>query len=153
MSQATIRTAIYNAVNGVSNKGVCYDYERWRADWAGFLSLFKTTVSGTPQIRGWEVAYRGYEPTRHPQFSRITLQAHRFVVQGYMGVDDSEATEKTFATLAETVCETLDADSTLHSSTYWRVSSADLQAFEPRMFGSVLCHFAQIAITVTEEVS
>ena len=153
MSEATVRAALKNAIDTVSNVGKTYDYERWAAEWGDFLALFKTTISGTAQIRGWEVAYRGNDAQRDPQFARQIIHAHAFQVRGYMRVDDSAASEKTFAALAESVQAAIDASVTIHSSTYLDATPATLQAFEPRSFGGVLCHYAQINITVTEQVT
>ncbi len=151
MSEATIRTAIYNAVNGVANKGVCYDYERHATDWSDFLDLFKTTVGGTDQIRGWMVGYRGapeVEATRFGVEKRI-MRKHRFQILGIMGIDDSAASEKTFAALAELVCNTLDADATLQG--FDAVSPAIL-GFDPSPFAGILVHAAAITINITESV-
>jgi hypothetical protein len=153
MSESAIRAAVYAAVNGVTNKGVCYDYERWANTWPAFLALFKTTISGTAQIRGWEVGYRGHASRRDPQFARQVIHDHRFIVQGYMGLDDSAATEKTFATLAEAVVAAIDASSTLHSGAYTLTGPASIDAHEPRMFSDTLCHYALISLTVSEQVS
>ena len=121
MSESAIRTAIYNAVGGVPNVGKVYDYERHVNDWGAFLDLFKTTIGDTDQIRGWTVGYRGFPEAEYKQFrpqSKTGVKrVHRFQILGVMGIDDSEATEKTFAALAEDVCDALDGDSTLHGST------------------------------------
>lgn len=151
MSEATIRTAIYNAINDVSGRGIVHSYERWAAEWGAFLDLFKTVVNDKQQVRGWEVAYRGFNAIRDPQFTRLTLREHQFIVQGYMSLNDGDITEKTFAALAEDMCDAIDADTVIHSTPYRDASPAGLIRLEPRTFGSVLCHFAQIAVTVTEE--
>lgn len=153
MSETAIRAALYSAVSDVSNIGTVYDYERWAAEWGTFLTLFKTTITGVPQIRGWEVAYRGFLPARDPQFARQVIHNHSFVVQGYMALSDADESEKTFATLALAVVAAIDADSTLHSGVYKLTGPASMDIFEPRSFGSVLCHYARITITVSEQVS
>ena len=149
MSIATIRTAVYNAVNGVSNVGQVYDYERWSNDWTDFINLFKSTISSVDQIRGWEIGYRGFAHQQPMDFSGTHIRAHRFDVIGYMGVDDSESTEKTFANLAEDVADAIDADSTLHSG-YYNVDDVSINEYEARLFGSALCHYALITVTVEE---
>lgn len=148
MSEATARTAVYNAVNGVTNKGVVYDYERWTSEWGAFLSLFRVTVASVQQIRGWEVCYRGFAAEPPRTFSKHRERAHRFQVRGYMGIDDSAGTEKTFAALAEAVANAIDTNATLHN--FLHVSDAEIAAFEPRLFGDVLCHYAEINVTVSE---
>lgn len=149
MSEAAIRTAIYNAVAGVSNVGTTHSYERWASTWDAFLDLFKTTISSTDQIRGWEVGYRGFVPNTEARvLSGSFIRTHQFVVMGYLGVDDSATTEKTMSALAEAVANAIEADTTLDALAYDNVETALL--FEPRMFGSVLCHYAEITVTIGE---
>jgi hypothetical protein len=151
MSESAIRTAIYNAVDGVSNSGLVYDYERWAGDWSAFLDLFKTTISSTDQIRGWEVGYRGFEPDEPREFSSVHLRRHRFLVTGVLGLDDSEGTEKTMSTLAETVADTIKDDATLKGLAFHAIEP--IMLFEPRSFGGVLCHYVEITVSIAEVVS
>ncbi len=152
MSAATIRAAIYSAVNGVSNIGKVYDYERHSNDWSDFLDKFKTTIGGTNQIRGWMVGYRGITEAEGGRFTapggRISRK-HRFQILGVMGIDDSEATEKTFAALAEDVCDALDSDDTIHG---YLGSSPAMLGFDPKPFAGLLVHAAAIVIDVTEAI-
>jgi hypothetical protein len=48
--------------------------------------------------------------------------------------------------------DALDADATLHGTTYYYAHPASLEVFQARVFGSVLCHYAEI-VQITEEVS
>jgi hypothetical protein len=152
MTEATIRTAIYNAVNGVSNVGKVYDYERWANEWGDFLDLFKTTIGSTTQVRGWEVGYRGFLPDEEATLlAGAWVRNHNFVVVGYLGLDDSEATEKTMSALAETVADTIEADSTLDGLSYANVETTLL--YETRVFGGVLCHYAEIGVLIGEQIT
>jgi hypothetical protein len=152
MSEATIRAAIYNALSGVSNVGKVYDYERWAADWGAFLDFFKTTINNKVQIRGWEVGYRGFVPdVTFEILAGSFIRNHQFVVAGYLGLDDSAGTEKTMSALAETVADTLEADSTLNGLSNGNVEAVLL--FEPRIYGGVLCHYAEITLTIGEEIT
>lgn len=152
MSEAAIRTAIYNAINGVSNVGQVYDYERYSNDYTATLSLYKTTLGGTDQIRGWMVGYRGITEAQGGRFTapggRIT-RTHRFQVLGVMGLQDSEATEKTFAAVAEDVCDALDSDTTIHG---YLGSSPAVMSYEPASFAGILVYAAAIVIDVTEAI-
>ena len=152
MSEATIRAAIYNAINSVSQVGKVYDYERHANEWDKFLGLFKKKIGGTTQIRGWMVGYRGILEAEGGRFTapggRISRK-HRFQILGVMGIDDSAESEKTFAALAEDVCDALDSDTTIHS--YLGSSPATL-GFDPKPFAGILVHAAAIVIDVTEAV-
>ncbi len=151
MSESAIRTAIYNAVDGVSNSGVVYDYERWAGDWSAFLDLFKTTISSTDQIRGWEVGYRGFVADEPSDFVPGHLRIHRYLVTGVLGLDDSAGTEKTMSTLAETVANTIKDDATLDGLSFYQIRP--IMLFEPRSFGGVLCHFVEITVEIAEFIT
>lgn len=152
MSEATIRAAIYAAVNGVTNVGKVYDYERRVDTWDEFGNLFRTSISNTTQIRGWMIGYRGIPAAEGGRFKRgdkRIARTHRFQLLGVMGIDDSAASEKTFAALAEDVCDALDSNTTLHA--FMHVSTAIL-GFDPAPFAGVSVHAAAITLDVTESV-
>lgn len=151
MSEATIRTAIFNAVNGVSQVGQVYDHERHTTDYQEFIDWFKTSVAGTPQIRGWMVSYGGIpqvEAGRLKDVGRIS-RTHRFKILGVMGIDDSKASEKTFAALGEAVCNAIDSDTTVHGFMYTTPAAL---GFDSAIIAGILVHLAAIDLQVTESV-
>lgn len=155
MSAATARTAVYNVVNGVSNTGNVYDYMRWRTEYDKLLELFKTTISNAPQLRGFMVEYRGMTAD-DGEFSMPggVFHTHNFRIRGILRLDDSAASEKTFVTLVETIINALDDDSTLHGgSSFYYTGPASAPVVETRTFGSVLCHYCEINVSVTEWTS
>ena len=151
MSEATIRAAIYAAVNGVTDVGKVYDYERHATEWSDFLNLFKTNISSTDQVRGWMIGYRGIPESDGGRFSGRgrTSRTHRFQILGIMGLDDSAESEKTFAAIAEDVCDALDSDATLGA--FLGLAPATL-GFDPSPFAGVLVHAAAITFEVTEAI-
>lgn len=152
MSQATIRTDIYNAVAAVTDVGKVYDRMRWFDDWGAYLSLFKTTINSVPQIRGWSIHYAGIPQAAYTHFGDGEQVTHRFIIRGFMRVDDSAESEKTAAALAESVRNALEDNATLQQATDTRYHSdpVTMPIFEERVFGDVLCHYAEIVINVTE---
>ncbi len=155
MSESAIRTAIYNAVNGVTDVGLVYDYERFVNKWDAFEGLFKTTVGSTSQLRGWMIGYRGIPEAKAQTFvpgkSGIE-RIHRFHIMGFMGIDDSAATEKTFAALAETVCDALEDAAALHVKGSFPQAAPVKMGFDSLTFAGVLVHMAAIVIEVTETI-
>lgn len=144
MSESAIRAQIYTILGNVANIGQVYDYERWAKDWATFISLFKSTTHS--QIRGWEMGRKA--PITQDDTS---IKKHTYFIRGYMAVDDSAATEKTFNALIEAVSSAFAAKLTLNST----CSGHDLiqvDALDTRMFGSVMCHFCEMTLTVYETV-
>lgn len=153
MTQATIRARIKTVLDTVSNKGQTHDYLRWAVKQNDFESLFKTTISSVAQIRGWEIAYRGFTQTEpHLGRSADQYRVHRFEIHGYLGLDDSASTEKTFAALAESVCNALDADATLNADSLSLYRNPTQLTIDERLFAGVLTHHAQITLEVAEVI-
>jgi len=153
VSYATIRAQIKTTLDTVSNKGLTHDYMRWAIDESAFLDIAKTTISSVAQIRVWMIDYAGFV-AESPWISRSTeaMRVHTFILHGYMGLDDSAATAKTFATLAETVCTALDDDATLNADGLSKYVDPCQLAVDHVMFYSKLCHHAVITFAVAEIV-
>lgn len=149
MSEAAIRAGIKTKVEAVSNVGQVYDYERWATEWSAFLDLFKTTIGGSDVIRGWTITCQSF-----PQ-EQVTFgdpggidRTYTYKLRGYFGLDDSAASEKAAMVVAEDVVEAFDAE---FDATQEVINEpADLTVFEARLFGDVLCHYAEVTLMVTE---
>jgi hypothetical protein len=148
MSESAIRTQIFSILSGVSDIGKVYDYERWAADWVQFINLFKTTIDGEDQIRGWEI---GRKSAPEKIFTMgLNLRDHAFVIRGYMRVNDASASEKTFNALIEAIADAFRDNFTLNGA----AESHDwiqVDTIEFRLFGGVLCHYAELSLIVHEE--
>ncbi len=153
MPEATIRTAIYTILNAVTDVGKVYDYERWTADWTTFINFFKTTIAGVDQVRGWEIGRRSVKE------QRITLgtsslgneKSHGFLIRGYMRVNDAEASEKIFNALIEAIATAFRTNKNLNGM----ANDHDFiqgEVIEFRLFGGVLCHYAELSLTVYERI-
>ena len=155
MSEAAIRNTLKLALEAVTDIGIVHDYERHATTWDKFLELFKTEIGRKEQIRGWTIGYQGMPVAEREAFragSKTGIsRTHRFQIMGIMGISDKDESEKTFAALAEDVCDALDDDDTLHSSTYIHTSPAVL-AFDPSPFAGVLVHAAVISIDIIEAI-
>lgn len=151
MSEATIRAAINTIVDGVSNVGQVHDYMRWATDRTALDAVFKTTISGTDQIRAWMITCTGWAQEqmefRAASSKRGLRRDYIYKIIGIMGVDDSAATEKTFIAIVEDVVEALDVAQTIRA---YRAPPAHLSAYEYRMVGGILCHYAEITQEVEE---
>lgn len=151
MSQATIRTLLYNVVNGVADVGKVYDYHRYSNELPAFLNYYQTNIGGQAQIRAWTIAHEGFE-SEEPNTCRI-VRRHRFKIRGYMSVIDSIASEKVMAALAETVANALDDATTIRASSYPDTPPASIDVMEHRLFGGdsgALCHYVEITQGVNE---
>jgi hypothetical protein len=155
VAEATVRARIKTILESVSNVGNVYDYERWAADWTTYLDLFKTTISGSQVIRGWTITCQSFRPVELTTIGDQQInREYTYKIRGYFGLDDANASEKAAMLIAEDVCEALDADTTLHGASYYGPGEhpmAELTIFEPRAYGDVLCHYAEITQVVKEE--
>jgi hypothetical protein len=138
--------------DAISDIGIVHDYERLTKNWQEFLALFAYTPDGgNQQIRGWEITRRSVPEHKRGAYYRH----HVFIVRGYLSLKDSDATDKTFQILVDTICETFRAVGEV-STWYYRDgenpenSPCQVDLIEPRMFGGVLCHYCEITLYVTE---
>lgn len=141
-------------LSALQNIGQVHDYFRWNKESAAFLNLFAYTVLGGSQhIRGWEFTRSAATEHKRGAFFRH----HKFKITGYMSLKDSDATDKTFQQLVDNICETFRAAG---SGTTWDYrdgdnpenSPAQADVIDVRTFGSVLCHYAEINLSVTERI-
>jgi hypothetical protein len=159
MSYTAIVADIKSKLMKIPDVGVVHDYARWSNDMAKFIQLFARDLpAGKKEVRGWEITrVAAPEKKRGNTFFRI----HRFQVSGYMGLLDAEATDIAFQELIDTVCskfrvaEPADGD----AAPWFYMDGPDsgkscvqAETIDTRMFGSVLCHHADIFITVTERI-
>lgn len=147
MSETLIRAEIAGLLGSITNIGKVYDYERWAADWAVFINLFKTRINNVDQIRGWEIGRKAAQAQYDSNAEELTT--HQFVIRGYMGVKDSDATEKVFTALIEAVRAKFRFNFRLNNlCEHAGPVSADL--VDTRTFGSVLCHYCELSLPVQE---
>lgn len=138
-------------LTSVPGVGMVHDYERQAADWAKFVELFRDPASG--KILGWEITRRA--ATEHE--AGVWFRHHQFVLKGYMGLQDAAASSKTFQALADDICA---AFREAPAGNGWEYRNGDepdrapaqIETITDRMFGSVLCHAAEIALSVTERI-
>jgi hypothetical protein len=154
MSETTARTAVYNAVNGVTNVGNVYDYDRWAALKKGVDTLVTKSIGGSTLVRFWTVSCRRIAQEHTQFFTSGTsgiLRRYTYIVRGAFGVDDSAGTEKTAIGIVEDVLEAMDNAATLHDgSSFYNAEAAQLDTFELRIVGEYLCHYAEITQVVEE---
>ncbi len=145
MSEKLCRQAVYDVLKGIADIGKVYDYDRSTGDdWAKFIELFKDTRSS--RILGWELSRGGVQAEK---ISNIEDESgHQYVIRGYMGLKDADKTEITFNDKIELIRDTFRGNNTL-GGLCLDISAISVPVIEPRTFGSVLCHYAELRFTVT----
>ncbi|MEA5113019.1 MAG: hypothetical protein VB050_03245 [Geobacteraceae bacterium] len=147
MSEAACRQKVFEIISAVPNVGVVHDYERWAADWNKFIELFRDSVSGT--IRGWEICRANMLSEKISNIEEN--RAHGFVVKGYLAVNDALATEKIFNGLIDAICNAFKGNHTL-GRICTDAGPVSAEVIDTRMFGAVLCHYAELKFPVSEIV-
>lgn len=147
MSLTIIRTEIKTVLDGITDIGVVYDYERFTTDWDKFKEIFKPP--GKSYIRGWTIRREktAEELSTHEESDRD----YSFKIRGYMSLKDSTATSKTFDDLIETICDTFRAliENDLNGKADY-VGLIQVDLVEDRMFGTALCHYCELSIIIQE---
>lgn len=136
----------------VTGIGIIHKYERQVADQAKFILLFKDS---TGKICGWEITRRSATEHQRGAYYRH----HQMVLKGYMGLQDAAETSIAFQELCDEVCAVFrGAEPETAAPWYYNngddetAAPAQVEAINDRMFGSVLCHCAEIAVSVTERI-
>jgi len=144
--------AVEAKLDGVSNIGATHAYARWANDWSAYLGQFKQTIGGTVQIRGWVVTLDDTDPiASEPGGFSQTRRTYNLLIYGVLGVDDSANTEATFLDLCEAVLDALEGeiDFSIAGVIDYSVSPPRMRRYDKaRAFGSVLCHYCEIGLSV-----
>ena len=147
MSLETIRNNIEATLNGVPNIGKVYNYLRWSNDWSKFLDAFKD-VEG--RIRGCMFYLQSNGCRRDTIGENEGMHLFRLIF--VMGLKDADATGIVFEDLVMAAVDAFKADLTLGGSCLtthpdWGplagLVALQIDLIEPRMFGGVLCHYAE----------
>lgn len=147
MSESAIRTEIYNILSSVPDIGKVYDYDRWAADWPAFINLFKTTIAGKEQIRGFEIVRISALAAYDDNAEETTT--HQYRIRGYMSLKDADATEKTFNSLIESIRDKFRFNFALNGKCEF-AGPVSVDVIDIRTFGSVLCHYCELSLPVQE---
>lgn len=143
-----IRTKLAAVVATVSAAGAVHARMRLAAAEAEVKSLF---ASGGA-IKFWAISLADdnpYSERRNP--ARHAIGTYRFSLHGFLAVDDSAATEATFAVTVEQVLSAFRNDKKLGNSVI-ESGPAEWKESAYRTFAGVLVHYARVEIAVVEQV-
>ena len=145
MSLSTVRAKMKTVIESVSGIGQVHDYKRYVHDWASYKELF----AKNQKINTWEIQRVHTESDPFGGSGGREDRMHNFVVRGFYAVSDDLASEKTFHELADLIIDAFrnkpDLDGVANILNF--PITAD---FTDTMFGGVLCHVAEINISVSE---
>lgn len=142
--------ALIDSASGVEN---VYGYQRHVADWKALMDLFKVATGVAPnqtfRVHGWTVSRSAVEEEWLTNVECI--RTHTFKVRGFYGVQDSANTEASFNALLEAIGNTCRADFTASATAEWR-DPLSFQTIDHRIFGGILCHYAEGTCRVRERI-
>ena len=147
MNEQDLRNSIKNVLMGITGIGQVYDYERFARDWSTFLAFFKNPAMNPPVILGWEITKNGIGITKVAQKFRLS---HNFVIKGYLGVNDAGKSDVLFNALILVIVQAL-LDAKLPGPGGSAIAMPQVDRIEPREFGAVLCHYAEIRYSLWDD--
>jgi hypothetical protein len=150
MSYSTVSSAIdtiLKSATGVVDANV-YKYDRLSVHWKEYLDSFRDATNSV--IHGYTVTR--YKIEEMPEASRENTVNSTWLIRGYYSLGSSGATEITFQGILENIRTVFRNDPRL-SNTVLTCTPLQIDIFEARMFGDVLCHYAEMRLITTEQVS
>jgi len=159
MSLDLIRAAIKSIMEEVSGIGKVHDYQRLTHEWKQYQKLFtKDDIVNMWEIERTE-ARRWVEATQGPA-GGVERVVHNFVLRGFYRINDVQESDKTFQNLVERVCHAFRTKPKLTVAgveyaelVYETVTVPIIATIYKDMLGAVLCHIAEINVSVQEKVT
>lgn len=129
-------------------------YQRHVGDWNAMISLFDATSIDSPAlgvtvIHGWTISRSAVEEVWLT--NREALLHHTVVLRAFVGVNDGLATETSFNTLLDGVGNIFRADFDCGATAEQR-TPLSWRVIDYRIFGGVLCHYAEGVLVITERL-
>lgn len=153
MSYSALRTAAETALNTVSDIGVVFDRLRVFTTKTELETNCDATIDEVRQIRFWTVTC-GPLAREDAYFGNNIDKTYNLIIRGYLGLDDSADTELTLITLAESVMDALDANTTLNDmdggGPYESERAQMPQGHQVVEYGGVLCNHVEIVKQVVD---
>ena len=156
-NEMTIRARIVTVLESVTDVGLVYDYSRWAGDWGKTLELFKTTIDGVDQIRGWEVTFRRLQQSvigfQGGGIDDTILVTYSYRIRGFLSFNDADESEKTMTELALAIVTALEADTVLQGEVLDRETPVVAEIIqEERMFAGILCNYVEMLVQPQEVI-
>ena len=147
MSWPQIREQLAAILAAVEGAGVIHQYQRWSGTWEKFLDLYKFdgAINGGSISRTKKEEASGEEDDS----SSHQLVRHHIAIRYYRGLQDSSGSEIANDAFIDAVCAAVRAAYRLNGTCYHN-SALQVPVSEPRMFGGVLCHYAEMTLFAEE---
>lgn len=148
MSESNIREQIVSIISGVSSIGNVYDYQRFVKDEATFRNLFLSSS----ELKVWMVKkIQGNEVPIALGYPAAAKVEHIYEIEGWVGLSDANASEKTLANLIEGISGVLRSNITLNGTCFLHHFCEVKQIGHQNLFGR-LCNYTKLGLKVEEIV-
>jgi len=132
-------------IEAVTGIGTVNDYKRYTHDWATYKDLFQKSN----KLNTWEIQRNTVTSDPYGGSGGREDRTHDFIIRGFYAVSDDLASEKTFHDLVDLVINAFrnkpDLDGIANIVNFPITAN-----FVEAMFGGVLCHVAEIQLSVSE---
>lgn len=148
MSLATIRSQIKTEIETIvtTSIGTVYDYKRYSNDWVTYKNLFIRDS----KVHTWEIERLSFERTEKGGSGGAEFIKHDFVIRGFYSFDDKLESDKVFQdSYVELICQEFMNNPNL-GGVADIINMPISGTLTKGMLGEVLCHIAEILISVTE---
>lgn len=151
-----IREQIKVILQGVSGIGVVHDYDRLTTDAGKMVNLFKDTDG---RINAVVFRREKMEKRKITIGSGPLERAHIWLIRCIMGLKDDQATGLVFDALLAAIEEEFEGNNNLNATCLtinpeWGPMSGcagiQIDLCEDRLFGNVLCHYAELRLCSVE---
>jgi hypothetical protein len=141
-------TALKETLESVSGIGVVHATHRYTRTPEGFRDYFTALIqSGQPSyVHTWLIHRDGFSQTDDRQATGHEQRAHRFVIDGYWGICESDGSELAFQEILDDIADALSVHKKLSLSTVEFVRPPQIISIDHQFLGPVLCHHARIEI-------
>ena len=157
MSLTAIKDQIQVILAGVPGTGIIHPYERFSNDWNKYLAIFQ---DANRKING--IMFTREKFTSRFATAAEVERAHVFVIRRFSGLRDAAGSGILFDEINELILQAFEAEEneTLGGACLticpdWGPMAgavgAQMDISEPRMFGNVLCHYAEFRLCAVEQ--
>lgn len=114
--------------------------------------VFKTACvdSTTGTVAAWMISRKSRSDVQSSNISNTIL--HTFYLRGYYGLEDGTESELTFNNIVDGVCEAFRPQGSLDNIVEL-IAPVQVLDIDYRELHGVLCHYAELSLTVQEYIS
>lgn len=151
MALSTIKSNLKTALEAVTGIGQVHDYIR---NWSGTNKTFFHLFESSKKVHAWQITRRK-TPEKGINTNNSNERRHEILIFGVYGVNDLNASEKTFQDLIEAICVKLRDEAKQPaplSGAVLRMGWPQVETVEFRFWNGRLVHACDIGLWVDEYI-